>query len=80
MIVKEESQRQAPRQAQWFPMLLSPGPLDGSMAGDVGFDPLGLAKDQATLVKMRDVSLYDIIQGTFLFIVGYCCSLFNVEW
>ena len=22
-------------------MLLSPGPLDGSLAGDVGFDPLG---------------------------------------
>ena len=39
MIVKTE--RKAPRQAQWFPMLLSPTALDGSYAGDVGFDPLG---------------------------------------
>lgn len=39
MIVKTE--RKAPRQAQWFPMLLSPSALDGSFAGDVGFDPLG---------------------------------------
>ena len=28
--------RVTPRQAQWFPMLLSPSALDGSYAGDVG--------------------------------------------
>ena len=28
-------------QAGWFPMLLSPVALDGTMAGDVGFDPFG---------------------------------------
>lgn len=35
-----------PRQAQWFPMLLSPKALDGSLAGDVGFDPLGFGNDK----------------------------------
>ena len=35
----------APRQAKWFPMLLSPPALDGALAGDVGFDPLGFSAD-----------------------------------
>ena len=29
-----------PREAKWFPSLLAPASLDGSMAGDVGFDPV----------------------------------------
>jgi hypothetical protein len=40
MYVKPE-ERLAPRQAQWFPLLLAPTGLDGTYAGDVGFDPLG---------------------------------------
>lgn len=55
MIVKTE--RKAPRQAQWFPMLLSPVALDGAYAGDVGFDPLGFAKDKETLFKMREAEI-----------------------
>ena len=49
-----EQDRRAPRQAKWLPMLLAPEALDGTYAGDVGFDPLGFSKDKATLVKMRD--------------------------
>ena len=50
----KEQDRRAPRQAKWLPMLLSPEALDGTMAGDVGFDPLGFASDKAALIKMRD--------------------------
>lgn len=56
MFIKE-TDRKAPRQAQWFPFLLSPPALDGSFAGDVGFDPLGFSKDKSTLIKMRDAEL-----------------------
>lgn len=55
MFVKQE--RKAPREAEWFPFLLSPPALDGTYAGDVGFDPLGFAKDKVTLVRMRDAEL-----------------------
>lgn len=55
MFVKQE--RKAPREAEWFPFLLSPPALDGTFAGDVGFDPLGFAKDKATLVRMRDAEI-----------------------
>jgi hypothetical protein len=55
MYVKTE--RKAPRQASWFPMLLSPVALDGLMAGDVGFDPLGFAKDKEALINMREAEI-----------------------
>jgi len=55
LIVKEP--RKAPRQAQWFPMLLAPSALDGTYAGDVGFDPLNLAKDKNTLAYMREAEI-----------------------
>lgn len=54
---KKTQVRVAPRQAQWFPMLLSPTPLDGSFAGDVGFDPLGFASDTPTLIRMREAEI-----------------------
>merc|ERR1711988_1211064 len=53
----KEQDRRAPRQAKWLPMLLSPEALDGTMAGDVGFDPLGFSKDKATLIRMRDAEI-----------------------
>lgn len=52
-----KSERRAPRQAQWFPMLLSPSALDGSFAGDVGFDPLGFSSDKAAFNRMREAEL-----------------------
>lgn len=56
MYISDEK-RKAPRQAQWFPMLLSPAGLDGTLAGDVGFDPLGFAKDKETAYRMREAEL-----------------------
>ena len=53
----KEQDRRAPRQAKWLPMLLAPEALDGTMAGDVGFDPLGFASDKAALIKMRDAGM-----------------------
>lgn len=53
-MVADPASRVAPRQAKWFPMLLSPAPLDGSMAGDVGFDPIGFSNSPERLVWMRD--------------------------
>jgi len=55
--VKDESTRRAPRQAGWLPLLLSPTALDGSMAGDVGFDPVGFASDKAALDNMREAEI-----------------------
>ena len=55
MYVKPDS-RKTPRMAQWFPMLLSPQSLDGTYAGDVGFDPLGLSGD-GRIVSMREAEL-----------------------
>lgn len=50
--------RRAPRQAQWFPMLLSPTGLDGTFAGDVGFDPLGFTGGNIEgTIKMREAEL-----------------------
>jgi hypothetical protein len=53
----EEEQKKSPRRAKWFPELLAPEALDGSMAGDVGFDPIGFAKDKKTLIRMRDAEV-----------------------
>jgi hypothetical protein len=42
--------------AKWIPIggVLAPAVLDGSMAGDVGFDPIGFAKTQKGLYWMRE--------------------------
>lgn len=56
-IPDEPIERKAPRQAGWFPMLLSPEPLDGTYAGDVGFDPLGFASDSDKLASMREAEI-----------------------
>ena len=52
-----EKIRRAPRQAGWFPLLLAPTQLDGSMGGDVGFDPLGLSAGRGRLQFMRDAEV-----------------------
>ena len=40
-----------------MPFMTRPAPLTGEMAGDVGFDPLGLAKDTPTLMSMREAEI-----------------------
>eukprot|EP01035_Chromulina_nebulosa_P021515 gene21515-27859_t len=45
--------------AKWFPLLGVKAPilLDGTLPGDVGFDPLGFAKSEKTLFWMRDAEV-----------------------
>jgi hypothetical protein len=38
-------------------MLLSPTALDGSFAGDVGFDPLGFSNSKESLYRMREAEI-----------------------
>jgi len=45
----------APRKADWLPGTYAPEHLDGTLAGDRGFDPFGFGK--ADLSKMRDAEL-----------------------
>lgn len=45
--------------AKWLPIggFKAPLTLDGSLAGDVGFDPLGFAKSAKTLFWMREAEI-----------------------
>jgi len=45
--------------AKWFPIgnVLAPSALDGTLAGDAGFDPAGFAKDKNTLLWMREAEI-----------------------
>lgn len=40
-----------------MPFMPRPVALDGSMAGDVGFDPLGFAKDSTSLMNYREAEI-----------------------
>ena len=45
--------------AKWFPIMNinAPEQLDGSLAGDVGFDPLGFSSSKKTLYWMREAEI-----------------------
>jgi len=45
--------------AKWFPFLgvKAPRLLDGTLPGDVGFDPLGFSTSAKTLYWMRDAEI-----------------------
>ena len=45
--------------AKWLPIggVKAPLLLDGTLAGDVGFDPLGFSKSQKTLYWMREAEV-----------------------
>lgn len=47
---------------QWLPGSESPAWLDGSLAGDYGFDPLKLGKDPEKLAKYQE---HELINGRF---------------
>ena len=48
----------ARRKAQWIPMNVNaPLMLDGTLAGDVGFDPLGFARSKSSLYWMREAEI-----------------------
>merc|ERR1712167_177118 len=45
------------REAPWLPGSLAPAHLDGTLAGDFGFDPLGLGKDPQAMKWYRQAEL-----------------------
>jgi hypothetical protein len=49
--------RKEPEMSISMPFMTRPMALDGSMAGDVGFDPLGFAKDSASLMNYREAEI-----------------------
>jgi Rieske Fe-S protein len=46
-----------PVMSQALPFMTRPTFLDGSMAGDVGFDPLGFAKSESDLMNYREAEV-----------------------
>ena len=52
-------QKKMPLKAQWLPIVKMNAPkiLDGTFAGDVGFDPCGFAKSKNALYWMREAEI-----------------------
>ena len=46
-----------PAQSQSLPFLPRPAFLDGTLAGDVGFDPLGFAKSESDVMNYREAEI-----------------------
>jgi len=46
-----------PEMSQSLPFLKRPAALTGKLAGDVGFDPFGFAKDESELMNLREAEL-----------------------
>ena len=46
-----------PKMSESLPFALRPAALDGSMVGDVGFDPLGFAKTKGDLLNYREAEI-----------------------
>jgi hypothetical protein len=53
----EEQNPPLPAMSQSLPFMERPVALDGSLAGDVGFDPLGFAKSKEDLFKYREAEI-----------------------
>jgi hypothetical protein len=46
-----------PTMSQALPFLTRPAALDGTLAGDVGFDPLGFSKSREDLMNFREAEI-----------------------
>jgi hypothetical protein len=46
-----------PAMSQAMPFMARPSALDGSLAGDVGFDPLGFARTTDDLMRYREAEV-----------------------
>ena len=55
--VVEEIKPKAAIMSESLPFMERPAALDGSLAGDVGFDPLGFAKTKGDLMKYREAEI-----------------------
>ena len=53
----EEPTPEEPQMSQSMPFMLRPAALTGELAGDVGFDPLGLAKSKEELMNYREAEV-----------------------
>jgi hypothetical protein len=51
------SMLEVPDMSKSLPFMARPAALDGSLAGDVGFDPFGFAKGKAELMNYREAEL-----------------------
>jgi len=49
--------REVPKQSQSLPFMKRPTYLDGTLAGDVGFDPMGFADSKSNLMNYREAEL-----------------------
>jgi hypothetical protein len=56
-VKSEPSTPALPEMSQSMPFMARPATLDGSMVGDVGFDPLGFAKSQDDLMNYREAEI-----------------------
>jgi len=52
-----ESQPELSKMSQCMPFMERPASLTGSLAGDVGFDPLGFAQSQEALMSYREAEV-----------------------
>ena len=55
--VISESRPVEPERSQSLPFLSRPAYLDGSLAGDVAFDPFGFAKSESDLMNYREAEV-----------------------
>lgn len=53
----ESSVAPLPTMSEALPFMARPAALDGSLAGDVGFDPLGFAKNKEDLMNYREAEI-----------------------
>jgi hypothetical protein len=52
-----ETRSVEPARSQSLPFLPRPAYLDGTLAGDVGFDPFGFAKSESDLMNYREAEV-----------------------
>eukprot|EP00640_Fibrocapsa_japonica_P003675 CAMPEP_0113933914 /NCGR_PEP_ID=MMETSP1339-20121228/1262_1 /TAXON_ID=94617 /ORGANISM="Fibrocapsa japonica" /LENGTH=296 /DNA_ID=CAMNT_0000935475 /DNA_START=69 /DNA_END=959 /DNA_ORIENTATION=- /assembly_acc=CAM_ASM_000762 len=54
----QSQKAKGPRNAQWLPFgVKAPAMLDGTLAADVGFDPVGFSDSRAQLINMREAEV-----------------------
>jgi hypothetical protein len=56
-VVVEPPKPALPKMSESLPFMMRPPALDGSMVGDVGFDPFGFAKTKEDLVNYREAEI-----------------------
>ena len=55
--MSESTMKKGTKMSKSIPFLRCPDYLDGSLAGDVGFDPLGLGRNEQGVLEMREAEI-----------------------